>query len=246
MSIAEVGVSRRAPTQEELIPKKQLRAPISGAIEAVYAGQARPITSSWHFTRVLKGQERAIGVGLLDATQRVSDELQSHTVNGRPPRIDHLSRLDLFRMRKAVATIALGAGMFKEFLPSPEVIAPPQKAFQHLQSAINAHTSREFSNAYMDATHELATATALKETPLILEDEVFSEMVGEALAPHLAHIENNGNYTPPRHKGAVLLPFAVIAASAALPNNSRLGAAAGTAITMADISASLHNDLRNS
>lgn len=190
-----------------------------------------------HFANNLIGQQRPLATGLQRAVRLIDAEMQHPVADIAQPRPNHLPLDTLARLSSSLSTVALGMRVFNKFHDGAS--HHPERAANHLEAAIAAHGSGgdEFSNAYSDALTELYLEKEAAIPPLQLDGDAYSQVITTSIE-HCSAVVDDTATSSSFHPDAVLLPFAVVAASAAMPNNARLHAAATSAASLAKIIAS--------
>ncbi len=189
-----------------------------------------------HFANNLIGQQGPLAEGLSRATSLIEVEMREAVADIARPHPNHLPLDTLARLSSSLSTVALGTRVFNEFYKGAS--HHTERAANHLEAAIAAHSTGgdEFSNAYADTLTELHLEKEANIPPLQLDGDAYSQVITTSIE-HFGAVVDATNKTS-FHPDAVFLPFAVVAASAAMPNNSRLHAAATSAASLAKIIAS--------
>lgn len=190
-----------------------------------------------HFATNLVDQQQPLAVGLERAVKLVEAELRSPLVEKMHPRPNQFPLDTLARLSSSLSTIALGTRVFNQFYENAS--HHTEHAANNLEAAIAAHgsTGTEFGYAYTNALTEIELAKTTSTPSLLLDSDTYAQVIQASIEHCGAVLDGDIEYQAP-HPDAVFLPFAVIAASAALPNNARLHAAATSAASMAKVIAS--------
>lgn len=206
-------------------------------VDALYRNPPHRTNHVAHFASNLLRQQQPLAEGLQRAVRLTEAEVQRSAAEVTQPHPDQLPLETLARLSSSLSTVALGTRVFNQFYDNAS--HHTERAATSLEAAIAAHgtNASEFGYAYSDTLTELHLAKNNSAPSLLLDGDAYGEVI-HASIEHCAAVLDKGIQYQPSHPDAIFLPFAVVAASAALPNNARLHAAATSAACMAKVIAS--------